>query len=256
MTEPESIRYTADIAVVRGDELLLIERGWDPHKGQLALPGGYVDTGETSRQAAARELYEETGIAATPDELEFIGVWDSPERDPRGRYVTAVYFLEVHSGAEAQAGDDAVRIEWVPLHEHDRLRSLAFDHSDIAFRVWRRELDRMTASYDRMDALEEAGGTEELSAAFHSALTALSHLRHGQGDSPDWARAVSALEVDLLPRLGGIRDASIRAHAAARGSVGQLATAMAVARSTAQSRREAVTKNAPSKWENWATQSE
>lgn len=152
MTEtPETIRYTADVAVVRGDDLLLIERGWDPHKGQLALPGGHVDAGETSRQAAARELEEETGIVCDPDELEFVGVWDAPDRDPRGRYVTAVYSLTVASHTQARAGDDAVSIEWVPLHEYDQLRRLAFDHGDIAWHIWRRELDQATSDLEQAE---------------------------------------------------------------------------------------------------------
>lgn len=147
MTEtPETIRYTADIAVVRGDDILTIERGWDPHKGLLALPGGHVDAGETSRRAAARELAEETGIVCSPDELEFVGVWDAPDRDPRGRYVTAVYALTVASFTQAHAGDDAVRIEWVPLHGGGT--RMAFDHADIVTHVAQRELDRMTAYED------------------------------------------------------------------------------------------------------------
>lgn len=253
-TTPETIRYTADVAVVRGDDILLIERGWDPYKGKLALPGGHVDAGETSRQAAARELYEETGISVYPEELTFIGVWDDPDRDPRGRYVTAVYVLEVHSGAEAQAGDDAVRIEWVPLHEHDQLRGLAFDHFDIVWRVWRREMDRMSLAYERTDELEGLGDVEQVTEAFYSALSALSQLRYGRGDSSDWARAVAALETDILPHLGGIRDAAVRAHAAEQGSVGELARAMGVARSTAQYRREAILGAAPTSWEKWASQ--
>ena len=78
MTETlETIRYTADVVVTTTDgHVLLIERGWDPHKGQWALPGGHVDPGETSRAAAARELAEEAGVYATPDELGQVGEQD------------------------------------------------------------------------------------------------------------------------------------------------------------------------------------
>lgn len=51
------------------DGLLLIRRGIEPHRGKLALPGGYVDWGETWQQAGAREVREETGIIISPDEL-------------------------------------------------------------------------------------------------------------------------------------------------------------------------------------------
>lgn len=143
-----SIRYTADVIVLRGKDLLLIERGWPPYQGKLALPGGHVDPGETSRSAAARELREETGVHADAEALELLGVWDAPERDPRGRYVTAVYLVHVPADTQAHAGDDAAGAFWVPLHDR-QLRDLAFDHSDIVYTVWNRELDRMNAAYER-----------------------------------------------------------------------------------------------------------
>lgn len=125
----ETIRYTADVVVTTTDgRVLLIERGWDPHAGQWALPGGHVDPGETSRAAAARELAEEAGVYAAPEELTQIGTWDAPGRDPRGRYVTVAYQLTVVSGTPAEAGDDAVNVRWWPLND---LPPLAFDHADI-----------------------------------------------------------------------------------------------------------------------------
>ncbi|MFD6656884.1 NUDIX domain-containing protein [Streptomyces parvus] len=125
----EAIRFTADVVVTTTDgQVLLIERGWDPHRGQWALPGGHVDSGETSRAAAARELAEEAGVYATPDELTQVGTFDRPDRDPRGRYVTVAYHLTVLPGTIIEAGDDAVRAEWWHL---DSLPQLAFDHADI-----------------------------------------------------------------------------------------------------------------------------
>ncbi|MFD9143994.1 NUDIX domain-containing protein [[Kitasatospora] papulosa] len=125
----ETIRYTADVVVTTTDGfVLLIERGWDPHAGQWALPGGHVDPGETSRAAAARELAEEAGVYAGPEELNQVGTWDAPGRDPRGRYVTVAYQLTVISGTPAEAGDDAVNVRWWPLAD---LPPLAFDHADI-----------------------------------------------------------------------------------------------------------------------------
>ena len=125
----ETIRYTADVVVTTTDNhVLLIQRGWDPHKGMWALPGGHVDPGETSRNAAARELAEEAGVYAAPDELTQIGTFDQPHRDPRGRYITVAYHLTVIPGTPANAGDDAVNVRWWPLSD---LPPLAFDHADI-----------------------------------------------------------------------------------------------------------------------------
>lgn len=133
MTETESfetIRYTADVVALTPDgSVLLIERGWPPHEGAWALPGGHVDPGETSLAAAARELAEETGVHVTADSLRPIGVWDAPDRDPRGRYVTVAYAAVVPADTQIVAGDDARTARWWPmtnLPEH-----LAFDHADI-----------------------------------------------------------------------------------------------------------------------------
>ncbi|MFI1621801.1 NUDIX domain-containing protein [Streptomyces lydicus] len=127
---PEAIRYTADVvALTPGGDVLLIERDWPPYVGAWALPGGHVDPGETSRAAAARELAEETGVQVAVDDLRQIGVWDSPERDPRGRYVTVAYAAVVPAGTRITAGDDARTARWCPLD--DLPGRPAFDHADI-----------------------------------------------------------------------------------------------------------------------------
>ncbi|WTC68389.1 NUDIX domain-containing protein [Streptomyces anulatus] len=124
----ETIRYAADVVCIRGGDVLVIERGWDPHKGMNALPGGHVDPGESSRAAAARELAEETGVQVDAADLTLVGVWDAPDRDPRGRYITAAYVVTVPEGATARAGDDAAAVRWVRL---DAPGALAFDHGQI-----------------------------------------------------------------------------------------------------------------------------
>lgn len=130
MTETfETIRYTADVVAMTLDgHVLLIERGWPPHQGAWALPGGHVDEGETSLHAAVRELAEETGVHVPAADLRQVGVWDQPDRDPRGRYVTVAYLAAVPTGTPITAGDDAYTARWWPL---DDLPDLAFDHADI-----------------------------------------------------------------------------------------------------------------------------
>jgi 8-oxo-dGTP diphosphatase len=128
-TKPETVFYTADVVVINpSDRVLLVERGEDPYRGMNALPGGHVDTGETSRQAAVRELFEETGVRVLPGQLTQVGVFDRPRRDPRGRYVSVAYAVVLDSSVPVRAGDDARLASWWPL---DSLPDLAFDHREI-----------------------------------------------------------------------------------------------------------------------------
>ncbi|MFF2571081.1 NUDIX domain-containing protein [Streptomyces sp. NPDC058084] len=128
MSNPETIRYTADVVCVRDGHVLLIERRWPPHQGQLALPGGHVDAGETAKAAAVRELFEETGVSVHEDELALIGVYDAPDRDPRGWYISVAFAVTVPSDTEAKAGDDAAVVQWKTPADRT---GLAFDHADI-----------------------------------------------------------------------------------------------------------------------------
>ncbi|MBD2818520.1 NUDIX hydrolase [Streptomyces rochei] len=124
----EAIRCTADVVLFAAGHVLLIERGWDPYEGYWALPGGHVDTGETSVAAAARELEEEAGIAVPVADLRQVGAFDAPGRDPRGRYVSVAYTATLPAPVPPTAGDDATAARWWPL---DALPDLAFDHADI-----------------------------------------------------------------------------------------------------------------------------
>ncbi|MFD8596130.1 NUDIX domain-containing protein [Kitasatospora sp. NPDC059646] len=125
--------YTVDIVCVRRragvPEVLLIERGDAPFKGLPALPGGYVDEGETSQAAAARELREETGVRVPETALTMVGVYDTPGRDPRGWTVSVAYRIEVPDSTEAVAGDDAASARWTPLTAVPE--AMAFDHGAI-----------------------------------------------------------------------------------------------------------------------------
>jgi 8-oxo-dGTP diphosphatase len=127
---PDTVRYTADVVALTPDRrVLLIERDWPPFEGAWALPGGHLDEGETSWEAAARELAEETGLHVAASDLRAIGTWDQPGRDPRGRYSTDAYLALVPAGTRIAAGSDARTARWWPL---DHLpHQLAFDHADI-----------------------------------------------------------------------------------------------------------------------------
>jgi 8-oxo-dGTP diphosphatase len=136
MPFPKTPALTTDCVVLDAKRrVLLIRRGNPPFKGRYALPGGFVDVGETVEDACRRELMEETGIKA--GRLELIGVYSNPKRDPRG-HTCSVAFLGCVARATPRAGDDAAAAEWV---EKWSQVELAFDHATIlrdAERVLRR----------------------------------------------------------------------------------------------------------------------
>jgi 8-oxo-dGTP diphosphatase len=125
---------TADVAVFTQRQgqlyVLLIERGSQPYRGRWALPGGFVDPNEDLPDAAVRELAEETGITAYG--LEQLGAYGAPNRDPRMRVVSVVYWTLVTDLEDPVGGDDAADAFLVPVEEalSDPSR-LAFDHHQI-----------------------------------------------------------------------------------------------------------------------------
>jgi 8-oxo-dGTP diphosphatase len=116
---------TADGIIIRGNEIALVRRGKEPFKGAHALPGGFLEYGETLEHCAVREVSEETGLKT--EIVDLIGVYSDPARDPRGHVVTAVFELRPIGGT-LKGGDDASAAEWIPL---DKLPRLAFDHGKI-----------------------------------------------------------------------------------------------------------------------------
>jgi 8-oxo-dGTP diphosphatase len=122
---------TADCVVLneRG-EILLVRRGNEPFRGCWALPGGFMEMDETIEHCAVRELKEETSISVMEKDLRLIGVYSAPDRDPRGRTVTAAYLVRIGECImrNAHAGDDAAEVRWWPLNA---LPPLAFDHAQI-----------------------------------------------------------------------------------------------------------------------------
>lgn len=106
---------------------------------------------------------------------------------------------------------------------------------------------------EQSQALGMEAGT--LADWFHTMLWTLATLRTADDNSASqdaWHTMINDLDHRLLPRLEGVRDAAVRAHADSGGSIGDLALAMDVPRSTAQYRREALLKAMPSTWETWA----
>jgi 8-oxo-dGTP diphosphatase len=126
MAKPRTPLLAADCVVFdAGGRVLLIRRRHPPFKGRYALPGGFVEIGETVEEACRRELAEETGVKA--GRLRLVGVYSDPKRDPRGHTCSAVFLAKV-ARAAPKAGDDAAAAEWVADW---RKADLAFDHARI-----------------------------------------------------------------------------------------------------------------------------
>ena len=144
---------TADVVAftMRQDDLvvLLIRRKSDPFKGSWALPGGFVNENEPLIRAAARELYEETGVSGL--KLEQLGAYGDPGRDPRGHTVTVAFLAFVVAEVTPTASDDAAEAAWLPFRslaltdtkttskaKSKKKEPLAFDHARIIRHAHRR----------------------------------------------------------------------------------------------------------------------
>ncbi len=124
MPKPITPLLTVDIIIRLHNPSFILIRRRNPPYG-WALPGGFVDVGETLEHAAIREAQEETGLSVTLETL--LGCYSDPERDPRGHTVSVVY---IASGSGVpQAADDAIELALFSL---DKLpETLAFDHRQI-----------------------------------------------------------------------------------------------------------------------------
>src|SRR2546422_8709271 len=118
-----------DGIVLQDGKLVAVRRMNEPYRGMPALPGGFVELGETTVEAVVREVREETGLETKV--LRLVGVFSDPGRDPRGHTVTIAYALEVIGGT-LKAGSDASAIV---LADPDDPPKMAFDHNDIV-RQW------------------------------------------------------------------------------------------------------------------------
>ena len=124
MAGPETPKLMVDVVITAERGVVLIRRGSEPFRGRWALPGGFVEVGETVEEAADREAAEETGLAVEVARL--VGVYSDPERDPRGHNVSVAFIARVLSG-ELSASTDASEVAVV---DPDSVE-LAFDHRKI-----------------------------------------------------------------------------------------------------------------------------
>lgn len=119
---PRNPLPTVDIIIEIDGGIVLVRRKNPPHG--WALPGGFVDYGESLEAAAAREALEETGLAVTL--VRQMHSYSAPGRDPRFHTITTV-FIAMAAGTLC-SGDDAAEAQIFPL---DNLPPLVFDHQTI-----------------------------------------------------------------------------------------------------------------------------
>jgi len=139
MVRPRTPEVAADIVIELEDRagrpIVIIRRGHPPLG--YALPGGFVDVGETVENAAVREAREETGLDVTLSGL--LGVYSDPARDPRGHTVAIAYVATARG--EPVAGDDAAA---VLVTDPEGVPELLGDHGRIVadYVAWRRDRGR------------------------------------------------------------------------------------------------------------------
>jgi len=114
-----------DAIILIKDSIVLIRRRNPPFRGMWALPGGFVEYGETVEHAVRREAKEETGLDVEIERL--VGVYSDPDRDPRGHTVS-ICFLCRPVGGSLKANTDSVDVKEFKLSKIPRL---AFDHEKI-----------------------------------------------------------------------------------------------------------------------------
>lgn len=134
---PPAVLLAVDVVILTlrdtGLQVLLVERGVEPYRGAMALPGGFLNHAEEDLLTAAhRELSEEAGLAAEHLHLEELGVYGTPGRDPRGRVVSVAYLAIAPRLPEPTAGTDASDARWTPTDlALSGATRLAFDHRQI-----------------------------------------------------------------------------------------------------------------------------
>jgi 8-oxo-dGTP diphosphatase len=118
---PEHPRVGVGTVVLDGDQVLLVKRGRHPALGKWSIPGGLVDLGEATAEAAQREVLEECGIRVRLTGV--AGVVDRVIRDAEGR-VRYHYVLVDYAGCPESraicAGTDAAEVRWVPIADLER----------------------------------------------------------------------------------------------------------------------------------------
>ena len=148
-------------------KVLLIQRDRAPFAGAWALPGGFVEEGESPLQAARRELEEETGLGRVY--LEQLFTFGRPGRDPRGWVVSVAHLALVNTrGRRPVAASDAREAGWFDVR--GRVGCLAFDHEEILDVATRRLQGKLTYQPIGFELLPRAFTLSQLQSLYETIL--------------------------------------------------------------------------------------
>lgn len=142
ITKQERRSSTKSLPLFELKVMLIKRRSW-PFAGAYALPGGFCQENESLYETASRELKEETGVDG--GHLEYLGVYSTPGRDPRGWIISHAFYALVEEWVleKRQAADDAQTVGLFTIQEALEEHELAFDHRDIIQDAYRRIQQQM-----------------------------------------------------------------------------------------------------------------
>jgi len=124
MFDPKCPLLAVDLIIIIGGSVVIIERKYPPLG--FALPGGMVDIGESTEDAAKREAMEEVQLEVS--KIRLLGVYSNPNRDPRSHVVSIAYTCEANGTPEA--ADDAKEARLVDIWEAVNTK-MVMDHNEI-----------------------------------------------------------------------------------------------------------------------------
>jgi len=124
------VRRTIDAVIEdNAGNVILIKRKYPPFQGYYALPGGFIEKGESAKKALVREIKEETNLDVKI--LHKIGLYTEEGRDPRGRIHSTAYKCSIIGDiTKMRSGDDSKKVELIPKNQL-KVIELAFDHKKI-----------------------------------------------------------------------------------------------------------------------------
>jgi len=146
--------------------VLLVKRQHQPYRDMWAIPGGFLDDGESLEKAAYRLLQEEASLFDV--HIEQLAVFGDLERDPRGRVISVTYLgVSPAGGSEPHAGEGVSEVKWCAL---DAVPPLAFDHAQILQTAVRRLRIKLEYTNIAFQFIAEEFTLSELQGAYEAIL--------------------------------------------------------------------------------------